>query len=58
MAALAISISLDFYLVARVITRERLVSLLGAAMFALFVVLWFLLPRARALQRVVGGFGN
>src|SRR4029453_7357688 len=58
MAPLAVSISLDFYLVARVITRERLVSLLGAAMFAFFLVFWFALPRARGLQRVVGGSRN
>ena len=58
MAPLAVSISLDFYLVARVITRERLVSLLGAAMFAFFLVLWFLLPRARGLQRAIAGSRN
>jgi hypothetical protein len=58
MAPLAVSISLDFYLVARIITRERLVSLLGAAMFALFLLLWFVLPRARGLQRAIGGSRN
>jgi len=58
MVPLAVSISLEFYLVALVITRERLVSLLGAAMFAFFLVLWFVLPRARGLQRVIGGSRN
>src|SRR5437899_11555162 len=40
MVPLALSISLDFYLVSRVITGTRLVSLCGVAMFALFFALW------------------
>ena len=55
MVPLALSISLDFYLVSRVITGTRLVSLFGVAMFALFSALWFLLPRARGLQKAIGG---
>ena len=55
MVPLALSISLDFYLVSRVITGTRLVSLCGVAMFALFSALWFLLPRARGLQKAIGG---
>ena len=55
MVPLALSISLDFYLVSRVITGTRLVSLCGVAMFALFFALWFLLPRARGLQKAIGG---
>ena len=58
MAPLALSISVDFYLVARVITRERLVSLLGVALFAFFLILWFVLPRAQGLQRAIGGPRN
>jgi hypothetical protein len=54
MVPLAVSISLDFYLVARVITHERLASIFGAAMFALFSAFWFMLPRARSLQRAIG----
>ena len=55
MVPLALSISLDFYLVRSVITGTRLVSLFGVAMFALFSALWFLLPRARGLQKAIGG---
>jgi len=55
MAPLALSISIDFYLVARVITHTRLVSLLGVALFVFFLILWFVLPRARCLQRAIGG---
>jgi Family of unknown function (DUF6328) len=58
MVPLAISLSLDFYLVALVITHEHLVSLLGAAMFAFFVLLWFVLPRSRGLQGAVGRSRN
>jgi hypothetical protein len=55
MAPLALSISLDFYLVSRIITGRPIVSLLGAAMFALFLGLWFVLPRARGLQKAIAG---
>jgi Family of unknown function (DUF6328) len=55
MAPLAVSISLDFYLVARVITGKQLVSLLGAGLFVFFLVSWFVLPRARGLQRAIAG---
>src|SRR5216110_3799272 len=41
MVPLALSISLDFYLVSRVITGSWLVSLFGVAMFSLFSGLWF-----------------
>jgi hypothetical protein len=55
MGPLALSISIDFYLVARVITHARLVSLLGVALFVFFLILWFVLPRVRGLQRAIGG---
>ena len=55
MAPLAVSISLDFYLVARVITGKRPVSLLGAGLFVFFLVLGFVLPRTCGLQRAIAG---
>ena len=55
MAPLALSISIGFYLVARVIIGARLVSLLRLALFVFFLILWFVLPRARGLQRAIGG---
>jgi uncharacterized protein DUF6328 len=55
MFPLALSISIDFYLVSRIVTNNPWLSLLGAAMFAFFVILWFVLPRASGLQKAIGG---
>jgi hypothetical protein len=55
MAPLALGISIDFYLVGKVITGTRSVVLLAIALFILFSGLWFGLPRARGFQRIIGG---
>jgi hypothetical protein len=55
MLPLAISICLDFYLIARVILGSVYAPLLAAALFVVFLTLWFVLPRMRALQRAVTG---
>jgi hypothetical protein len=58
MAPLALGICLDFYLIARVITGTRLVALLSVGLFAIFILLWFVFPRARALQKTLSGKSN
>jgi len=55
MMPLALSISLDFYLVGRIIVGSKLISLLAALVFAWFLGLWFVLPRARGLQERIAG---
>ena len=54
MPPLAVSLCAEFYLIARVITDRTVASILAAALLAVFLLLWFLLPRARRLQRVLG----
>jgi high-affinity Fe2+/Pb2+ permease len=56
MVPLAIGVSLDVYLVARVILADRgeAVALAGALLVVLGT-LWFVLPRSRRLQRLAGG---
>jgi Family of unknown function (DUF6328) len=53
MLPLAVGVCVDFYLIARVILN-RGAGALATALFAVFVTLWFILPRARALQRALG----
>jgi hypothetical protein len=55
MPPLAAGISLDFYLIARIILNSRLVPFLSAALFAVYLMLWFVLPRSRRLERFVTG---
>ena len=55
MPPLAAGICLDFYLIARVILGSRLVLFPTVALVAVFLVLWFVLPRAQRLQRMVAG---
>ena len=46
--------SLDFYLIAQLVLRNRLVgALLAAILFVFFFTIWFLLPRVRFLQRMM-----
>ncbi len=52
MLPLALSISLDFYLVGRVIAGGS-AAIAAAVVLALFVLFWFVVPRARALQAVI-----
>ncbi|HUS10448.1 MAG TPA: DUF6328 family protein [Pyrinomonadaceae bacterium] len=55
MAPLAFGICLDFYLIARVIIGTRWVALLAVGLFSIFIVLWFVLPRAPARQKSLSG---
>ena len=55
MAPLAFGICLDFYLIARVIVGGKWVALLAVGVFAIFIVLWFVLPRQRTLQKTLSG---
>ena len=43
---LAVAISLDFYLVARVVMGDGSVAWMGGVLFAVFTVLWLVLPQA------------
>jgi hypothetical protein len=58
MFPLAISISVDFYLIARVIVGTVLVAWLAGALFGVFILLWVMLPRLAALQNAIGGDGR
>ena len=53
MLPLALGICLDFYLIARVILGRPWVSLLAVVLFAIFIALWFVFPRADALQKAI-----
>ena len=56
MLPLAIGICLDFYLIARTILEGGvLVPILAALLLAVFLVLWFVLPRVRSIERIVEG---
>ncbi len=48
MAPLALSMCIDFYLIAQLIVHQFLGALLATALVAI-VALWFVLPRARRL---------
>ena len=54
MATLALSISLDLYLVSRLILQDSLTSLLiTLGLLVLFVFLWIVLPRSEVLKRAI-----
>jgi inorganic pyrophosphatase len=53
MPLLALGISADFYLITRIILGSVAGALATAAVFLVFVVLWFVLPRVRALRDVL-----
>jgi hypothetical protein len=53
MLPLAVAISIEFYLIARVIIGSKWVWLLALLLFGIFSFLWFLLPRVHALQRAI-----
>ncbi len=56
MIPLSISVCLDFYLVSRLILNDEFVSLVVAFVsFALFILVWIVLPRTGILNRVLGG---
>jgi hypothetical protein len=53
MLPLAAAVCLDFYLIARILLLGALAPLCAAALFGVFVLLWFVLPRSRSLQRLL-----
>lgn len=55
MAPLCVGLCLEFYLVTLAIAEGWIAQVSAFALFALFVLLWFVLPRARSLQRLFGG---
>lgn len=55
MFPLAVSICIDFYLIAHVIIGGAIVALLAVALFGLFILLWLILPRLESLQKAIEG---
>jgi hypothetical protein len=55
MGPLALSISIEFYLVGRIITGPSVMLPIVVALLALFGLLWIALPRFRALERLLSG---
>jgi hypothetical protein len=56
MAPLALGISIDVFLIARIILGTGMVaSLLSALLLVAIAALWFVLPRAPAMQRILSG---
>jgi len=55
MLPLALGISIDFFLISRIIAGRQLAYMMTAALVGVFLLLWFILPRARGLQRIVSG---
>lgn len=54
MLPLALGICIDLFLIAGIITGgSAIASFLAAAMLTIFLVLWFALPRAESLKRLV-----
>lgn len=53
MPPLALSVCADVYLIARVILGSPGAALCAALLLALYLLLWFLLPRARWLQQLL-----
>ncbi len=47
MVPLAMGICIDFYLVGHIIHKSSFVAVLAGALFLLFLVLWFILPRVK-----------
>jgi hypothetical protein len=50
MAPLALGITIDFYLICKIIIGGPIVAVFAAALLLLFVGLWFILPRYRSAQ--------
>jgi hypothetical protein len=53
MIPLALGICIDFYLISEVISNGWAGGLLAAALFSIFFIFWILLPRSRALKRML-----
>ena len=54
MVFLAAGVTLDFYLIARVILGTAWAAGLAVGLLAVFAALWWVLPRSAALRRAVG----
>jgi hypothetical protein len=54
MPPLAVSLCTEFYLIGRVIVGGVAASTLAALLLGVFFLLWFLLPRVRGLERILG----
>lgn len=55
-APLALGISIDFYLICRIILKDGFFPLLLAVcIFLVFIVLWYLLPNRKRLQNLFSG---
>jgi hypothetical protein len=55
MLPLALGICIEFYLIADVLLGRAVSALLAGLLFAVFMFLWFVLPRARRLRSLLGG---
>jgi len=55
MFPLAISICIEFDLIARIIVGGSIVAFLAGALLAVFILLWVVLPRVDALQKLIEG---
>jgi len=55
MFPLAISICIEFDLIARIIVGGSIVALLAGALLAIFLLLWVVLPRVEVLQKLIEG---
>jgi len=55
MLPLALGISIDFLLICRIIVDGQLAYVLTAALVGVFLLLWFVFPRAGGLQRIISG---
>jgi hypothetical protein len=54
MIPLALALCMDFYLVARVILNSFLVPIVSGILFIVCMTLWFVLPRWKGFQRLLG----
>jgi hypothetical protein len=54
MVPLAAGITVDFYLISRMILIGPLAPLLAVGLFLLFAILWFAFPRMRGMRRALG----
>jgi hypothetical protein len=51
---LALALSVDLYVVSRLVTGGGAAALLAAAMLGVLCLFWYLLPRVKGLQNVLG----
>src|SRR4029450_7188130 len=55
MLPLAVSLCIDFYLIAQVILNVIVAAWLATALFALLIPVWFVVPGRASLHGLVGG---